>query len=69
MYKLVVMACLTLICSISNAQTIKISGVVKDSATNEYSVAAEIYIAGQNLLALSNNKGTFLIENVKKSPK
>lgn len=65
MFKLFVMTYSMFIISISVAQTIKISGSVKDSLTNKAIVAAEIYIAGQNIFAMSDNNGHFSIANIK----
>jgi iron complex outermembrane receptor protein len=65
MFKFFVMSCLMFISVVSKTQTIKINGSVKDSTTNEAAVAAEIYIAGQNIFALSDNKGNFSLAHVK----
>ena len=64
MFKFFVMTCFMFICAISVAQTIKISGSIKDSATHDGIEAAEIYIAGQNIFALSDKKGSFSLINV-----
>lgn len=65
MIKNTLMTCFMFISFMANAQFIKISGNVLDSATKEAIDAAEIYVAGQNILALSNNKGAYVFEKVK----